>query len=368
MPLAIHSYDELASLEDGAEALNLAWTQDERSLLTVDVHSVISRALERERADGLPHIGDYMVKDPYGEGKLGGAVADHFAVDRAAVSVTCGSGVGPLLHNLAVLAAGATVHFASDVYPDVPVWVERFGGRRTGLEGDDGSPEADRHLRAIERGRPALVVLERPALTPSLLSDQGELAVLCEAAARYGALVVVDESNANYEPPDFSAVRLVPSVRNLIVVRGLSKAYGLGGLRLGFCVCHPDLAPVVRGVVPPLQASSLSLGLGREILRLGDIAGRLREGVAESRDQVVGSLRRLGATGAAPANGHLPYALVRDDPEGWFARLRRRGVQGKVHPLWSTGEHAFGRLLRVSFPLDPERKERFRSLTRAPAP
>lgn len=68
MPLAIHSYDDLPSLQDGLQTLNLAWTQGERSLLTVDVHGVVSQFLERERAQGLPYIGSYMVKDPYGEG------------------------------------------------------------------------------------------------------------------------------------------------------------------------------------------------------------------------------------------------------------------------------------------------------------
>ncbi|MFJ9556046.1 aminotransferase class I/II-fold pyridoxal phosphate-dependent enzyme [Nocardiopsis sp. NPDC101807] len=368
MPLAIHSYDALPLLEDGPDVLNLAWTQDERSLLTADVHALISRALEREHREGLPHIGSYMVKDPYGEGELGDAVAAHFGVDRAGISVSCGSGVGPLLHNLTVLAAGATVRFSSDVYPDVPVWVERFRGHRSGSEAPDGTPEAVRELRVIERDRPALVVLERPALTPSRLSDLGELAALCEVGARYGALVVVDESNANYESPDYSAVGLVPAARNLIVVRGLSKAYGLGGLRLGFCVCHPELAPTVRHVVPPLQASSLSLGLAREILGLGDIGGRLRAGVSGSRDRTVGLLGRFGVDGAEPANGHLPYVLVREDARTWFARLRRRGVQGKIHPFWSAGEGGFGHLLRLSVPLSRERRDRFRSLLEAQSP
>ena len=177
--------------------LNLAWTQGECSLLTVDVHGVVSQFLERERAQGLPYIGSYMVKDPYGEGELGDAVAGQFGVDRAQVSVSCGSGVGPLLHNLTVLAAGASVYFASDVYPDVPVWVDRFRGHRIGPRRRGNVAQVQQHLRTIEETRPALVVLERPALTSSPLSEPEELNALCGVAARSGTLVVVDESNAN---------------------------------------------------------------------------------------------------------------------------------------------------------------------------
>lgn len=261
----------------------------------------------------------------------GDAVAGQFGVDRAQVSVSCGSGVGPLLHNLTVLAAGASVYFASDVYPDVPVWVDRFRGHRIGPRRRGNVAQVQQHLRTIEETRPALVVLERPALTSSPLSEPEELNALCGVAARSGTLVVVDESNANYEPLDFSAVRLVPATRNLIVVKGLSKTYGLGGLRMGFCVHHPDLAATVRGVVPPLQASSLSLRVAREILGLGDISERLRANVQVFRARMVELMGRLGVGDAAPANAHLPYVLVRDDPKAWFERLRKHGVQGKIH-------------------------------------
>lgn len=100
---------------------------------------------------------------------------------------------------------------------------------------------------------------------------------------------------------------------------------------MGFCVHHPDLAATVRGVVPPLQASSLSLGVAREILVLGDISERLRANVQVFRARMVELMGRLGVGDAAPANAHLPYVLVRDDPRAWFERLRKHGVQGKIH-------------------------------------
>ncbi|GAA3229592.1 hypothetical protein GCM10020256_42750 [Streptomyces thermocoprophilus] len=105
MSLAIGSYEKLRGLDDGADLLNLAWTQDEREHLSADVMAVVAEELAAELAEDLPYIGDYMVKDPYGEHLLGPAVAEYFGRPGWDASVTCGAGVGPLLHDLALLAA-----------------------------------------------------------------------------------------------------------------------------------------------------------------------------------------------------------------------------------------------------------------------
>ncbi|WP_328315975.1 aminotransferase class I/II-fold pyridoxal phosphate-dependent enzyme [Streptomyces sp. NBC_00388] len=340
MSLAIGSYEKLGALSDGTGLLNLAWTQDEREQLGADVMRLVADELAAELAEGLPYIGGYLVKDPYGEGVLGPAVAEFFGRPDWDASVTCGAGVGPLLHGLSRLAAGGTVEVVTDVYPDYPHWAALAGARCV--------PYGHGH-------RGSVLLLERPALTDDRFTALEEVRKLCAEAARRDAVVLVDESNANYCPPGYSAANLVTETSNLLVVRGLSKAYGLGGVRLGYCVASAALAGIVRGAVPPLQPSSLSLRVGRRVLGLGDVTGGLRRRIAANKPYV----RDLLAAGCAPsavaAAGHLPYVLVPDGPRDALERLASLGVQGKLHPTWSTGSGGLTATGRLSVPLADER-------------
>ncbi|MFJ8011884.1 aminotransferase class I/II-fold pyridoxal phosphate-dependent enzyme [Streptomyces sp. NPDC096339] len=340
MPLAIGSYENLSALADEAGLLNLAWTQDEQPLLKADLRGLVAAELAEEAAGGLPHVGDYLVKDPYGEGLLGETVARYFGRPGWNASVTCGAGVGPLLHGLAGLARNGTVHVVTDVYPDFPHWVRSVGGRC---------------LPQGEGGPPSVLLLERPALSGGGFDDLEAVRELCARAERAGAVVLVDESNANYCPPEYSAANLAPAVAGLVVVRGLSKAYGLGGVRLGYAVASAALTARVRAVVPPLQPSSLSLRLGRRVLELGDVTGPLRARIADVRPRVRALLSASGLASATEAASHLPYVLVPEDPEGAVAHLRERGVQAKAHPVWSSRSGEPTRTARVSVPLDPSR-------------
>ncbi|MYX95549.1 aminotransferase class I/II-fold pyridoxal phosphate-dependent enzyme [Streptomyces sp. SID486] len=340
MPLAIGSYEKLRDLSDGSDLLNLAWTQDERDLLGADVMAVVAQELTAEVAEGLPYTGDYMVKDPYGEGVLGPAVAEFFGRPGWTASVTCGAGVGPLLHGLSLLAAGGTVEVVTDVYPDFPHWVARAGGRVVPF---GSGPPGD------------VLLLERPALTDHRFAGLDAVRELAAGAAERGAVVLVDESNANYCPARYSAANLAGELPNLLVVRGLSKAYGLGGVRLGYCVASASLTEAVRGAVAPLGASSLSLRIGRRVLGLGDVTSGLRAEIARNKPLVRELLSAAGVPGPVAAADGLPYVLFPEEPQAAVEALAARGVQGKVQPVWSATTGALTATGRISVPLAASR-------------
>lgn len=54
------------------------------------------------------------------------------------------------------------------------------------------------------------------------------------------ALVVVDESFMDFVSPSQSLIPWVAEHDNLVVISSLTKFYSLPGLRLGYCVAHPD--------------------------------------------------------------------------------------------------------------------------------
>lgn len=342
MQPAFRSYQTIDPAAPEGDALNLAWTRDERAYLAVDLASVLADELRDEIDRELPYLGRYLVRDPYGEETLGPAVAAAFELPAWRGHVTCGAGVVSLLHGLARLSTA--VRIVGDTYPDFPYWVTHGGG-----------------TCAASRSA-ALWFLERPGLTGDAFAALTDLGALCEDAARHGAIVVVDESNANYYPPAWSAAGLALTRDNVVVARGFSKAYGLGGLRLAYCVASPTLTERVRAVVPPLLASSLSLRLGARVLALGDITAPLRTRIGAHKREAIELLERAGVDGLVPSSEHLPYVLSRAGREHLGARLEARGVLGKHHPLWSADSAALAHIYRLSVPLADARIARLRQL------
>ena len=342
---AFRSYETVDPAAPEGDTLNLAWTRDERECLAVDLEAVLAAELRGEADDKLPFLNRYLVRDPYGEETLGPVVAAAFGLQARAGHVTCGAGVVSLLHAFARLAPA--VRILGDTYPDFPYYITQNGG-------------------SCSSEHAPVWFLERPSLIGDAFADLGELRTLCDEAARRHAIVVIDESNANYYSPAWSAVGLAIAHDNLAVVRGFSKAYGLGGLRLAYCVASGALTERIRAVVPPLLASSLSLRLGARVLALGDITAPLRARIAAHKREVialleragVGSSERAGAETLVASSEHLPYVFSRANPE----ELAARGIVGKHHPFWSGAAGTLASLFRLSVPLTDARMTRFREL------
>jgi histidinol-phosphate/aromatic aminotransferase/cobyric acid decarboxylase-like protein len=345
--LAVDSYAHLGSLADHEDSINLAWTLDERRELAVDVNQLVLRELEQEVQSGGRLIHRYMVDDPYGEQLLRPAVAKFFGTEPDGFCLFSGAGVNSLLYCLARLAG--TVHFVGDTYPDFPHWVDRLGGRCAALPQLSGAAQP-----------PELVFLERPSLLGSDFDTLASVAQLCERLSSTGGLVLIDESNANYCPAELSAVRLLKQFDNLLVLRGLSKAFGMGALRLGYCAASTGLRQRLRGLVPPLLASSISLRLGTALLDAGDATAPLRARIAEHQPLVLSWLHAAGLVDFRPSGACLPYLLC-DSGSASIRWLEARGIRGKMHPIWAGLRGCAAQLFRVSVPLSAERLARLRS-------
>ncbi|MBI5768661.1 MAG: aminotransferase class I/II-fold pyridoxal phosphate-dependent enzyme [Verrucomicrobia bacterium] len=76
------------------------------------------------------------------------------------------------------------------------------------------------------------------------------------AAASFRGLLVVDEAYAPFAREN--AVPLLARFPNLVVVRTLSKAYALAGIRVGYALAHPGIIDVLDRVRDSYNVSRLS--------------------------------------------------------------------------------------------------------------
>ncbi len=163
-----------------------------------------------------------------------------------------------------------------------------------------------------------LVVIGNPTNPTSVAHPAGIVAAL----ARPGRLLVVDEAFADTvrgEPDSLAGRRDLPG---LIVLRSLTKTWGLAGLRVGYLLGEADTVARLAAVQPlwpvssPALAAAVACASPRAVAAEREIAREL----AARRDHLVAGLRALpGVTVAGrPASS---FVLVHV-PDG--ARVRHR--------------------------------------------
>ena len=102
-------------------------------------------------------------------------------------------------------------------------------------------------------------------------------------------LVVVDEAYIDFsERP--SLVQLLGRYSNLIVVRTLSKAYGLAGARLGIAVTSSELVNWMNRIKPPYNVNTLSQRAALERLNATNEVAQEIALLKEQRDDLIKAL------------------------------------------------------------------------------
>jgi cobalamin biosynthesis protein CobC len=134
-----------------------------------------------------------------------------------------------------------------------------------------------------------------------------------------GGVLIVDEAFADFHK-DESLAPSLPTSR-AVVLRSFGKAYGLAGLRLGFALVSPDIAPSLRGALGSWPVSGPAIAIGAQALadsdwleamraRLGGDAARLDALLHGAGWRVVGGTRLFRLAAHADARAAFERLLV----------------------------------------------------------
>jgi histidinol-phosphate/aromatic aminotransferase/cobyric acid decarboxylase-like protein/adenosyl cobinamide kinase/adenosyl cobinamide phosphate guanylyltransferase len=167
-----------------------------------------------------------------------------------------------------------------------------------------------------------LVVLGRPD-NPTGALDPVETV---ERLARPGRTIVVDEAFAEFLD-DASGMAVRSDVPGLVVVRSLTKLWGLAGLRVGYLVGPAETVATLRDGGQPWNCNSLALGAIEALAGAEDNRRGRAANVATRREALV---KRLSAVSgievwASPAN----FLLLRGPEPGLRDRLLKYGLAAR---------------------------------------
>lgn len=85
-----------------------------------------------------------------------------------------------------------------------------------------------------------------------------EIEKIASDTDKYPGLIVVDEAYIDFAGEGASAVSLLKKYNNIVVLQTLSKAFGLAGIRCGFCIGPPDVIQLMNNVKAPYNVNSLT--------------------------------------------------------------------------------------------------------------
>jgi histidinol-phosphate aminotransferase len=196
----------------------------------------------------------------------------------------------------------------------------------------------------------AVVSPNNPTGSVATLADVRRL-----AAAAPGALVILDHVYVEYADEDLTAGVL--DLPNVLVLRTLSKAWGLAGCRLGYAIGSPYVIAVLRAAGGPYTVAAPSVALALAQLERG--VEPLRAHVARVREERGLLSARLAAAGLAPRSSQANFVLVECGPRAGsiHAGLAARGVLVRAFPDRRGLETA----LRITLPGDAVDFERLRA-------
>jgi histidinol-phosphate aminotransferase len=150
-----------------------------------------------------------------------------------------------------------------------------------------------------------------------------------EVAAATDGVLVVDE--AYFEISGSTALPLIDRMPNVVVVRTLSKAFGLAGVRVGYALAGTSISEALARVRPPGSISVLSAALGAQAL--SDLAG-MRRRVRQITDERSRLRRELQAIGLEIVDSAANFLLVRTGRSA-APDLLTRGLVVRTFPTTS---------------------------------
>ena len=239
--------------------------------------------------------------------RLTSVLAAKHGLDTSQVAIGCGS--VSLLQQMVQIAAdaGDEVVYAWRSFEAYPGLVKVAGATPVEVPLDGHAHDLKTMADAVT-DRTRLVILCSPNNpTGTALRHDDVEAFL--STVRDDLLVVLDEAYAEFvdDPHAVDGTRLLAAHPNLAVLRTFSKAYGLAGLRVGYCLTgSPDTAAALRQVSVPFQVSIAAQAAALASLEAeAELHARV-EAVVHEREPLRRGLIELGYD-VPPAQGNFVW-------------------------------------------------------------
>lgn len=146
------------------------------------------------------------------------------------------------------------------------------------------------------------------------------------AALQQQCLVVIDEAYIEFSA-QLSMASLLDKYPNLVILRTLSKAFALAGLRCGFMLANTDIIELTKKVIAPYPIPAPVAEIAAQSLSVNGVM-KMSSRVAQLNklnQQFCDALAQLSGISEIYPSG-ANFVLVRFDNQQWFDLLAKEGI------------------------------------------
>ena len=308
-------------------------------------------ALEKVKAD--------LTRYPDGNGfVLKQALSRHF--DVAQHTITLGNGSNDVLEIIAraYLAPGDEAIYSQYAFAVYPIAVQAVGATAVVTPAVDYGHDLDAMAAAVT-DKTKLIFIANPNNPSGTWFGKLQWETFM-AKVPENVLVVLDEAYIEYvEDADaLDGLHYIGRYPNLIVSRTFSKAYGLAGLRVGYCISHPQVANVLNRVRQPFNVDSFALAAATAALEDVEYLQCSRQNNRDGMRLLEDGFQNLGLDYIPSAGNFITVHFGRDAAPLYQALLREGVI---VRPVANYG---MPESLRVSIGLPAENRRFLDALTK----
>lgn len=162
--------------------------------------------------------------------------------------------------------------------------------------------------------------------TGTIFSEQ-KLVELLEAIPA-STLVVYDEAYSEFAShPDYpkNSLKLLEKYKNILLLKTLSKAYGLAGLRLGYTIGDPELLSAINKIRNPFNVTLITQAAAIAAINDEEFLSRVIANNDEGKKYIYEEFDKMGLEYSKTEANHIIFN-VKKDSGMVFNELLKRGV------------------------------------------
>lgn len=241
-------------------------------------------------------------------------------VNASTESIVLGSGADQLIYLLtaATLTTGGACAILQPTFSMYEVASGLVSADCIKLELDHDFSFDERELLRVTERRASIIFLCSPNNPTGNAFNEEKIASLAEQTE---AILVIDEAYAEFDRCGLT--HLVDSHDNIIILRTLSKYFGLAGLRVGYCLTNEELAVTINErIQQPYALGCISAAIATEVLRIEDRFRAFASNMKEERKSLLSSLESMDYVTAFPSQTNfVMFSTAKASEEVWRGLL-----------------------------------------------
>jgi histidinol-phosphate aminotransferase len=243
---------------------------------------------------------NYYPEDAPTNVKLLTALAEYAGLTGGAEWVTLGNGSMEIIDMLphTFINPGDEVLLPAPDYSPYTRRPQIFGAKVVDVNPDENFEYKLEDFTSKLTSKTKMVIMSRPNAPIANLIERKIIEALCQEEI----IVVVDEAYVEFAEED--VVDMLPKHENMIISRTFSKAMGLGGIRLGYVLAHPEVIGYINHIRVPENTSVLTQTAALAALEDIDYIKNNVKKVIASRDWFQEEIAKVPGMVVYPSKGN----------------------------------------------------------------